>query len=294
MGDSILTGGLPIGMKNITEGFDPYYGRINVLLGTTPVPLDPLAPAPQVPGIATYIDPPSDFWNDGQTYVFRLSHIGVDSHAMHFHLVNLQVVNRVDYTNTMLPPDPSELGWRETIRTNPFTDVILAVTPKRMVLPFALYPSIRLLDPSTTVGSTANYIQPAPVPGTPTPAGISNVLTNFGGEYVWHCHLLSHEENDMMRTIVFKVPLASPAAPTLLTATQTAAGAVKLNWQYNSGNESGFEVYRCDSTCTPYTGLGRPSPQAIQTSPRLPILRLFRARNLLLSGRRPELVRDCH
>jgi len=27
-------------------------------------------------------------------------------------------------------------------------------------------------------------------------------MFNFGWEYVWHCHLLGHEENDMMRPIV--------------------------------------------------------------------------------------------
>jgi hypothetical protein len=31
----------------------------------------------------------------------------------------------------------------------------------------------------------------------------TNVVANFGFEYVWHCHILSHEENDMMRSIVF-------------------------------------------------------------------------------------------
>ena len=26
-------------------------------------------------------------------------------------------------------------------------------------------------------------------------------MTNFGDEYVWHCHILGHEENDMMRSL---------------------------------------------------------------------------------------------
>jgi FtsP/CotA-like multicopper oxidase with cupredoxin domain len=30
-------------------------------------------------------------------------------------------------------------------------------------------------------------------------------MINFGWEYVWHCHILGHEENDMMRPIVFQV-----------------------------------------------------------------------------------------
>ena len=221
--DAKLAGDTVIGMKNLTEGFEPWYGRINILLGTTPVPLDPTAPAPAVPGIAAYIDPPSDFWNDGQTYVFRLAHLGVDSHAMHFHLVNLQVVNRVDFTNTFMPPDANELGWKETIRTNPFTDTVVAVLPITMLLPFQIPTSSRLMDLTTLVNSTANYVQPAPTPGLPNPAGISNQVTDYGWEYVWHCHLLAHEENDMMRPIVFTPGAVStyviPHAPTNVVAT---------------------------------------------------------------------------
>ncbi|MGZ6274481.1 MAG: FG-GAP-like repeat-containing protein [Syntrophales bacterium] len=229
--DARLTNDTVIGMKNITEGFDINYGRMNVLLGTTPVPLDPTAPAPAVPGIAQFIDPPSDIWNDGKVYVFRLAHLGVDNHAVHFHLANLQVVNRVDSTNTMLPPDPNELGWKETVRTEPFTDLILAVKPKSQVLPFTIPRSVRLLDVTTLAGSTANYIQPAPVPGTPTPAAISNVVTDFGWEYVWHCHLLGHEENDMMRPIVFNPLLMG--APTGNPAPNTTFG--KPFWYTNGG-----------------------------------------------------------
>ena len=44
-----------------------------------------------------------------------------------------------------------------------------------------------------------------PASTTPTPTAhpmttpIVNAMTNFGWEYVWHCHILSHEEMDMMR-----------------------------------------------------------------------------------------------
>ena len=40
---------------------------------------------------------------------------------------------------------------------------------------------------------------------------ILNHYVNFGWEYVWHCHILSHEEMDMMHSLVFAVP---PRAPT--------------------------------------------------------------------------------
>ena len=245
--DSMLVGDTIIGMKNITEGFEPTYGRMNVQLGTTPVPLDTTTPAPQVPGIAMYIDPPSDYFNDGQVQVFRIAHLGVDSHIVHFHLMNLQVINRVDITNTLFPPLPNEVGWKESIRTNPFTDLVVAAQPKSMLLPFAIPRSSRLMDPTTPAGSTLNYIQAAPVAGLPNPAGISNVMTDYGWEYVWHCHLLGHEENDMMRPIVFNP--AVPVAPTGLTAVFTAAtGNVALSWTAPAGNIFSYQIQRATTS----------------------------------------------
>ncbi len=220
--DALLTGAKVMGAVSITEGFDVWYGRMNAVLGTLPVPINPTAPIPAVPGAAAYYDPPSDLFQVGDATIWRLSHIGVDSHAVHLHLVNFQVVNRVDWTNTLLPPDPTELGWKETVKTYPFTDVILAFRTNIPVLPFKLPLSNRLLDPTTPLNSTMNFVQVVPVPGQVAPAGLANVPTNFGYEYVWHCHLLGHEENDMMRPFVVfpnAIPLASaPAAawnPTL-------------------------------------------------------------------------------
>jgi spore coat protein A len=37
---------------------------------------------------------------------------------------------------------------------------------------------------------------PFTVPGSPRPA------LKGGHEYVWHCHILEHEEHDMMRPLV--------------------------------------------------------------------------------------------
>jgi spore coat protein A len=51
-----------------------------------------------------------------------------------------------------LPLDANELGWKDTVRADPFT-----VT--RIIIRFE----------------------------------------GFSGRYVWHCHLLEHEDNEMMR-----------------------------------------------------------------------------------------------
>jgi FtsP/CotA-like multicopper oxidase with cupredoxin domain len=214
---ALLNGSMVLNGKTLVEGMDMEFGRMNAVLGSLPNPLAPTVGAGPFLGAAFYIDPPTEILNAGEPILWRISHIGVDSHAIHFHLFNVQVVNRVDWTNTVKPPYEEELGWKETIRTNPFEDIIVAIRPMRIPLPFPIPLSNRLLDVTTPAGSTLNFQPVLPPIGLPAVAQISNVMTNFGWEYVWHCHLLGHEENDMMRPIVFVIP--PPVRPTGLAAT---------------------------------------------------------------------------
>ncbi len=71
---------------------------------------------------------------------------------------------------------------------------------------------------------------------------ILNQMVNFGWEYVWHCHLLGHEENDMMRPLAFGV---KPETPTSLTVTNPG-GTFRLNltWNDNSISATGFTIER--------------------------------------------------
>jgi hypothetical protein len=219
--------------KGITEGFDPDYGRMDIRLGSIPNPLTPTVGAGMVIGIARYIDPPTEIVNNGELTLWRISHLGVDSHSLHFHLFDVQVVNRVDWTNVVKPPYPDEIGWRETIRTNPFEDIIVAFRPHAPTLPFTIPNSNRLLDPTTPAGSTVNFLPVAPPIGVPAVAQLSNVMTNFGWEYVWHCHMLGHEENDFMRPLVLYIP--PPVAPTNLTAAainSATTGAPQVRLQF--------------------------------------------------------------
>lgn|GEM_PF-2670560 len=79
------------------------------------------------------------------------------------------------------------------------------------VVPFAIPDSVRPLDPTMSIGAPLTLTNP--VDGNPLT--VTNDLTNFGGEYIWHCHLLGYEENDMMRTIVFR---SEPSASIIGTA----------------------------------------------------------------------------
>jgi hypothetical protein len=58
---------------------------------------------------------------------------------------------------------------------------------------------------------------------------IVNAVTNFGWEYVWHCHMLSHEEMDMMRPMTLAPIHALPAAP-VLSFTKGAGTVINLAW----------------------------------------------------------------
>lgn len=88
-----------------------------------------------------------------------------DSHPIHLHLVRFQILDRrqiepfafrskrqVKYLGPPVPPDPSEAGWKDTVRADPGM-----VT--RIIVRFE----------------------------------------GFAGRYVWHCHILEHEDNEMMR-----------------------------------------------------------------------------------------------
>ncbi len=261
---AMLQGDMVLDGKAIVEGMDMEFGRMNAVLGSIPNVLTPTVGAGPVPGMSFYIDPPTEILNPDELRLWRLTHIGVDSHAVHFHLFEVQVINRVDWTNTISPPYPEELGWKETIRTNPFEDIIFALRPKvsAMRLPFGIPNSVRLLDPTMPAGSIGHFQPVLPPIGVPAVAQITNVPTDFGWEYVWHCHLLGHEENDMMRPIVFRVPSTLPAAFNMsAVGTQTQC---TLTWtdttpfDYTTGlptstlgnpaNEIGFTVQRAPGT----------------------------------------------
>ncbi|MCX5893278.1 MAG: hypothetical protein NTW80_09985, partial [Deltaproteobacteria bacterium] len=196
----------PMQPKTIQELFDNY-GRMNSTLGTE-LPLTSMLTQTTLP--FQYIDPPTEGGDpvlfpgavpikNGQTQLWKITHNGVDSHAIHFHLVNVQVINRVGWDGAIRPPDPNELGWKETVRMNPLEDIVVAAQFKFPTgLPFAVPTSRRFFDPTSPKGTTAQF---SGFDALGNPITISNNTFDFGWEYVWHCHLLGHEENDMMRAI---------------------------------------------------------------------------------------------
>ena len=74
----------------------------------------------------------------GETQIWKITHNGVDTHSIHFHLFNVQLINRVGWDGAIRPPDPNELGWKETVRMNPLEDFIVAARYKLPTVPFAV------------------------------------------------------------------------------------------------------------------------------------------------------------
>ena len=70
------------------------------------------------------------------TQIWKITHNGVDTHPIHFHLYDVQVLNRVTWDNIIIPPDPTELGWKDTVRVSPLEDTIVALRPIVPTLPF--------------------------------------------------------------------------------------------------------------------------------------------------------------
>ncbi len=214
---------VPVLNKAIQELFDPY-GRMNATLGVE-LPFSGSNIQTTVP--LGYIDPATEIIADGETQIWKITHNGVDTHPVHFHLVNVQVINRVGWDYTIKPPDPSEIGWKETVKMNPLEDVIVAVRANAPKIPFGIPNSVRPLSPSEPLGSMVGFSNLDPLTGNPYPQAdrIVNVDADFGWEYVWHCHILGHEENDFMRPFIFKFKSLRPG---MVTVDTVASGL--LTW----------------------------------------------------------------
>lgn len=185
------------------EVFDDY-GRMSAKLGLE-VPFTNGANQNFI--LQNFVDPPTELIRNKEVQIWRITHNGVDTHPVHFHIFDVQVLNRVGWDGFIRLPDPNELGWKDTVRVSPLEDTIVALRPKRPVTPFAVPNSVRPLNPARPLGDMEGFSQIDVTTGGNLTPLITNQFFNYGTEYVWHCHILSHEENDMMRNVKFiKLP----------------------------------------------------------------------------------------
>jgi spore coat protein A, manganese oxidase len=179
-------GGKTVKVRRLTlnEDFDEY-GRLMQWIGTDTLP----TPTSASFGRA-YMDGATEIVKAGDIEVWQIINLTADTHPMHFHLVNVQVLGRQAfdvlnyaggvpaYLAAATTIDSLEYGWKETVRCNPgeVTTVIMQFNLPAPIPGVAIPLSNRVKDPA----------------GNPVP----------GHEYVWHCHILEHEEHDMMRPLI--------------------------------------------------------------------------------------------
>jgi spore coat protein A len=169
--------GVPDRVLTLNEDFDEF-GRLIQTIGTT------TQKGFNNQGLPTwgrgYLDAVTENPKAGAIEVWQILNLTADTHPIHFHLVNVQLIQRQafegdpgnwDPVGVPMPPDPNEVGWKETVRMNP--------------------------------GEVTTVIMQFNLPHLPTEAMRRAVSPRTGGkEYVWHCHILEHEEHDMMRPLI--------------------------------------------------------------------------------------------
>lgn len=134
-------------------------------------------------------DPATEIVTEGSTEIWEIINLTGEAHPIHIHLVNYQVLNlqsldierytnqscslRVQYPNSGTcfrghpeTPLPFMLGWKDTV-------TMLPSIVTRIVIRF------------TTQEGTPFAFDATASPG-----------------YLWHCHLLGHEDNEMMRPLL--------------------------------------------------------------------------------------------
>nr|WP_222845534.1 multicopper oxidase [Natronomonas salsuginis] len=116
-------------------------------------------------------DPTTEAPTVGDTELWSIANLTGMSHPIHLHLVHFQVLGRqsIDYDSTedninpdgLRDPKPFEQGWNDVVSVDP-GDVV------HLLVHFGEY------------------------------EGLFNDQT---GEYMWHCHMIEHEDHDMMRPL---------------------------------------------------------------------------------------------
>jgi spore coat protein A, manganese oxidase len=116
----------------------------------------------------------------GATEVWQLNNRTGDTHPIHIHLVQFQVLS--GYGGSVSTANAS--GWKDTIPVTSWDTVYVVArwapqdTPAGGVQPGQ---NLFDFDPTATKGTTDKFGYPG------------------GPGYVWHCHILEHEDNEMMR-----------------------------------------------------------------------------------------------
>jgi spore coat protein A, manganese oxidase len=151
------------------EGTDKM-GRLQTMAGI----VDPSRPL--LDGTLVFDDPITENPRIGDTEIWEFYNTTADAHPIHMHLVDFRVLSRQPFSGEVLPKtnsDGSE-GGRLDMSSITFTG-----RPRRPGLEEQGLKDTAKMFPGEVTRVVATFKRP--------------------GEYVYHCHILSHEDHEMMR-----------------------------------------------------------------------------------------------
>lgn len=164
------TTGIPVRRIMLFEGTDTL-GRLQTMIG--PVDQDPVT---LQQGTLVFKDPITERPVAGTQEIWEYYNTTVDAHPIHMHLVDFRVLERQTYTATVAP----KVNTDGSIGGVMYTSTIVKTGT---AIPVNAWES----------GKKDTVIS--------FPGEVVRVLVSFNrkGEYVYHCHILSHEDHEMMR-----------------------------------------------------------------------------------------------
>ena len=199
-------------------------------------PGNPTRPNPVLPGCNTPLCRETEIPAVGDTEIWEIINITADAHPMHTHLVSFQLLDRTPFHTTtdtnsgsewitqyeaLLasngvppgggPPNPYNLKNADgAIGGNPAVQAFLDMDDRRGPEPYEMGWKDTVV---TYPGEVTRFVvRWAPQDDPVTGAGAPSAGTNHypfdpteligGVGYVWHCHILDHEDNEMMRNYV--------------------------------------------------------------------------------------------
>ena len=163
----------------LVEGTDSF-GRLQTMIGTVDPVTNEFGGTTQ--GTLVFKDPVTEMPAVGSTEIWEIYNTTVDAHPIHVHLVDFRVLNRQPFTGTVNPKTNSD-GSAGGV----------------------LNPASIVLGAPATIRASAPYEKGRKDTVITFPGEVTRIQMTFRkpGEYVYHCHILSHEDHDMMRP--FKV-----------------------------------------------------------------------------------------
>ena len=175
---------------------------------------------------------------DGATEIWEIANLTEDAHPIHIHLIQFQVIDRQDLVVDLSDPDQTPTyreDWEALFPGGTFGGV--TYPPGEFIPGYGPPLDYGTGNPTALGGNLAfapSYLAGSPVPPDPNEAGWKDTLkmlpkqvtrialrfapqnqpqsavspgvntfsfdpTAEGPGYVWHCHILDHEDNEMMR-----------------------------------------------------------------------------------------------